>query len=88
MRIVWDEPKRVATLKARGLDFAELSPEFFARATIVRAKKGRLMAIGAFSEVTVVVIFVPLGQEGLSVVSMRRANQKERMMQWPTTRSS
>jgi uncharacterized DUF497 family protein len=77
MEIVWDEPKRVINL-ARGLDFADLTEEWFGAATIVPAKKGRLMAIGAFGGVTLAVIFKPLGTQGVSVISMRQASKKER----------
>ncbi|NBB50855.1 hypothetical protein GVN24_21475 [Rhizobium sp. CRIBSB] len=78
MVIVWDEPKRLANIDKHGLDFADLSLEFFERALIRPAKRGRLQAIGRLADGTVTVIFVRLGTEGLSVISMRAANPTER----------
>jgi uncharacterized protein len=78
MRITWDEPKRLDTLVRRGLDFAELDPEFFADATTTPARGGRVRAIGVFQGTIVAVIFQPLGTEAVSVISMRRASRKER----------
>ena len=79
MKIVWDEWKRKANLLKHGLDFAVLDPDFFAGAYIGPAKRGRLRAVGKIDGV-VTVIFVRLGAEGLSVVSMRTASQKERRL--------
>eukprot|EP01031_Cornospumella_fuschlensis_P021566 gene21567-26417_t len=45
LRILWDEPKRQANILKHGLDFAVLTEDFFAAATVVPAKAGRLMAI-------------------------------------------
>ena len=78
MRIVWDEPKRQANLAKHGYDFAELTLEFFLASKVVTAKDHRLMAIGRFSDGTIAVVFVTLGSEGLSVISMRAASKKER----------
>jgi uncharacterized protein len=78
MKIVYDEPKRQQTLAARGMDFADLTIEFFERAAIVPAKVSRFKAVGEFSGKLIAVIFKPLGYEALSVISMRRANQDER----------
>jgi uncharacterized DUF497 family protein len=88
MRITWDEPKRLDTLSRRGLDFAELDPEFFADATTTPARGGRARAIGQFQGMIVAVIFQPLGTEAVSVISMRRASRKERKIheaQGPTS---
>lgn len=78
MKIVWDEPKRQVTLAGRGLDFADLTPEFFEGAVIVAAKKGRWMAIGRLNGLALAVVFTPLGREAVSVISMRPASRKER----------
>jgi uncharacterized protein len=78
MRILWDEPKRLANIDKHGLDFAELGFDFFLTAVIRPAKQGRLMAIGQLADGVVVVIFVKLGSEGLSIVSMRPARKLER----------
>jgi uncharacterized protein len=78
MRIVFDEIKRKATLTKRGLNFADLTFEFFADARIIPAKEMRFKAIGKFGDTIITVIFKPLGSEALSVISMRRADRKER----------
>ncbi|MCB5412450.1 BrnT family toxin [Pseudogemmobacter faecipullorum] len=78
MQIVWDEPKRQANIAKHGYDFADLSPDFFLGAKVVQAKERRWMAIGCFSDGTIAVVFVTLGSEGLSVISMRAASKKER----------
>lgn len=79
MKITFD-PVKNETNKAlhEGYDFAALTLEFFAGATILDAKDGRFNAIGAFEGRIISVIFKPLGSEGLSVISMRRASRKER----------
>ena len=79
MKIVWDEPKRQANLAKHGLDFADLSLEFFLSAHVEPAKEGRSLAIGKLGgEVVVAVIYRPLGSEAVSVISMRQASMKER----------
>lgn len=79
MKIIWDEPKRIANIAKHGLDFAALSVSFFETALIEDAKEGRSLAIGEFEGVTIIaVVFRPLGSEALSVISMRRASKHER----------
>ena len=78
MDIVWDEPKRGTNFENRGLDFADLDPDFFAASVAVPARDGRFKAIGPFRGDILAVIFKPLGSEALSVISMRRASRKER----------
>lgn len=80
MEIVWDEPKRLKNLETHKLDFAMLSIEFLADAVIVPAKAGRLKAIGRFENGMIAVIFVRLGTEAVSVISMRRASRLERRL--------
>lgn len=80
MKIVWDEPKREANLAKHGMDFASLTLEFFETAMILTAKKNRLQAIGRLEDGTIVVIFVALGTEALSVISMRPARKDERKL--------
>lgn len=46
MVIVWDERKRVANLTKHGLDFAELTLDFFLSATDRPVHSGRRSAIG------------------------------------------
>lgn len=80
MKIVWDEPKRLANIEKHGLDFEDLSFEFFLSVVVVPAKGGRSNAIGRLPDGTVVVIFVNLGSEALSVISMRAARKDERSL--------
>lgn len=81
MEIVWDEPKRLANLaKHDGLNFADLDDLFFERSVILPARDNRLIAVGRLKGGVVVVVFVVLGSEGVSVVSMRPANRKERKL--------
>ena len=81
MKIVWDEPKRLANIaKHDGLDFADLDEGFFERPVIVPGKENRLIAVGRLASDVVVVVFVVLGTEAISIVSMRRANRKERRL--------
>ena len=79
MNIIWDEPKRRANIAKHGYDFADLSLEFFLDAVILPAAHGRQMAVGRIRGI-VTVVFVAMGQEALSVVSMRTASRKERKL--------
>lgn len=79
MRIEWDEVKRQSNLRKHGLDFADLSVEWFETAHIEAAKGGRWMAIGEIGGITIIaVVFRPLGREAISVISMRPASRDER----------
>jgi uncharacterized DUF497 family protein len=78
VRILWDEPKRRTTLVKHGLDFADLSPDFFENAVVRRVRRDRLQAVGPLSGRLVGVVFLPLGTEAISVISMRYASRKER----------
>ena len=81
MKIVWDEPKRLANIaKHDGLDFADLDELFFEQSMIVPARGNRLIAIGRLKDGVVVAVFVILGSEGVSVISMRPASAKERKL--------
>ncbi len=81
MKIVWDEPKRLANIAKHRLDFCDLDPEFFASAIVRSGHSGRLLAFGWHrNELIVAVVFRPLGQEALSVISMRPANVNERSL--------
>jgi uncharacterized DUF497 family protein len=77
MEIVWDERKRVVNLDKHGMDFEVLSAEFFAQATIFPGKKGRSIAVGYIDGI-IAVVFVLLGTEAVSVISMRPASKSER----------
>lgn len=79
MKIVWDEPKRETNIAKHGLDFADLTLEFFRDAKVGPAKADRFVAVGELNGQTVVaVVFRPLGSEALSVISVRPASTKER----------
>ena len=79
MIIVWDEPKRIANLAKHGIDFADVTEDFFASAVIGQAKAERYFALGELDGV-IVVIFAVLGTEGVSIISARPANRKERSL--------
>jgi uncharacterized DUF497 family protein len=81
MEIVWDEPKRLANLDKHGMDFADLTVEFFETATVFPARNRRFYAIGTTGGTLVItVIFAPLGNEAVSVISMRPASRNERKL--------
>ena len=80
MQIIWDERKRQATIEKHGLDFEHLSFNFFLSAVTVPAKHGRRKAIGRLRDGTIAAIFVTLGSEALSVISMRPARKDERKL--------
>jgi hypothetical protein len=46
MKIVWDEPKRIANIQSHDMDFADLNEAFFEDSVIVPAKLGRMAAVG------------------------------------------
>jgi uncharacterized DUF497 family protein len=66
MKIVWDEPKRIANIAKHRLDFATLTEEFFANAKVLSAKSGRYQAIGMDINGLISVVFVVLGLEDAS----------------------
>jgi uncharacterized protein len=62
------------------MDFADLDDEFFDGSVIVPGKLGRRIAVGRHRNGIILVVFVALGTEGLSVVSMRPASRRERRL--------
>lgn len=80
MKIVWDEPKRLANLDKHGLDFADLDESFFETALVVPTRHKRWMGIGLNVRGVIVVVFALLGREGVSIISMRPASKPERRM--------
>lgn len=60
------------------MDFADLDEVFFEQSAITPAKLGRLIAVGRLHNGVIVVVFVRLGSEGISVISMRPASRRER----------
>jgi uncharacterized protein len=80
MKIVWDEPKRLANLDKHGLDFADLNETFFDNALVIQSHSKRWRGIGKNIRGVIVVVFVTLGKEAVSVISMRPANRTERKL--------
>lgn len=82
MKVVWDEPKRLANLDKHGLDFADLTEAFFDNALVVPShnKSRRWVAIGVSIRAVVVVVFARLRREGVSIISMRPASRSERKL--------
>ena len=82
MKIVWDEPKRLANLEKHGLDFADLNEAFFDNAVVIPShnKNRRWIAVGVNMRGVVVVVFARLGREGVSIISMRPASRNERKL--------
>ena len=80
MQIVWDEPKRLANIDKHGLDFADLNEAFFEDALVLPAKNRRFRGIGASTQGVICVVFARLGREGVSVISMRPADPRERRL--------
>ena len=79
--IAYDEHKRQANLAKHGLDFADLTEDFFLSAMVIPAHHDRFMAIGEFEgQIVIAVVFAPLGSEAISVISMRPASRKERKL--------
>ena len=79
MIIVWDEPKRLVNIDKHGIDFADIGEGFFLSAIVRPVKDGRYAAIG-YLDGAIVVIFVVLGSEGVSIVSARSASRMERSL--------
>ena len=78
MLILWDEPKRAANLDKHGLDFADLDEAFFDDALKGDTHSGRLVAIGSLHEGIVTTVYAELGEEAVSIISLRPASRKER----------
>jgi uncharacterized DUF497 family protein len=80
MKIVWDEPKRLANLDKHGLDFADLNEMFFDTALVIPSHNAskRWVAIGVNIHGVIVVVFARLGREGVSIISMRPPSRDER----------
>jgi len=78
MKIVWDEPKRLANIDKHGLNFADLNEAFFDDALFVPSGARRWKGIGVSMRGVICVVFAKLGSEGISVISMRPASAQER----------
>jgi uncharacterized DUF497 family protein len=62
------------------MDFADLDEAFFENAVIVPVKFNRLAAVGHHRDGIILVVFVKLGTEALSIIGMRPASRKERRL--------
>jgi uncharacterized DUF497 family protein len=80
VKIVWDEPKRRANLDKHGVDFADLNEGFFDNPLVLATYRNRWRAIGINVRGVVSVIFATRGTEGVSIISMRPASKKERVL--------
>lgn len=78
MKVIWDEPKRLANLEKHGMDFADLNETFFDTALVLKSHGDRWRAIGVNIRGVIAVIFARRGLEGVSIISMRPASRKER----------
>ena len=84
MKLDWDETKRQATLRERGLDFADVALIDWETAITFdddRRDYGerRQVCLGRMREQVVVVAFTFRGN-ALRVISMRKANRRERKL--------
>jgi hypothetical protein len=57
VKIIWDEPKRLANLDKHGMDFADLNEKFFDTALVLQAKRDRYRAVGVNIRGVISVIF-------------------------------
>ena len=74
---MWDEPKRLANLSKHDLDFHHLDES---DALVRPTHSRRWRAIGMNVHGVIAVIFVALGLEAISVISMRPASKQERKL--------
>lgn len=84
MRIEFDEVKRAATLKARGLDMARAA-EVLTGATLTAVDnrrdygENRYISVGFLDSTMVVVVWTARGRV-YRIISMRKANERERRL--------
>ena len=70
----------VANIANHEMDFADLDETFFESSVIAPVKFDRLTAVGRHHNGIILVVFVKLGTEAFSVISMRPASRKERRL--------
>lgn len=81
MKITFDAAKRDATLRDRGLDFADAA-EVFAGRTLDFADdrqdygEQRIITVGELAGRMVIVVWTPRGEDR-RIISMRKANERE-----------
>jgi uncharacterized DUF497 family protein len=62
------------------LDFADLDETFFDNALVLPSYNKRWAGIGKNIHGVIVVVFIALGKEAVSVISMRPASKNERKL--------
>ena len=62
------------------MDFADLNETFFGDALVLASYKNRWRGIGKDIRGVISVVFVTLGREAVSVISIRPAGKYERML--------
>ena len=78
MKIIWEEPKRLANLDKHRMNFADLNESFFEHSFVLPATGNRHRAIGVNIRGVICVVFAYYGREAISVISMRPAKSTER----------
>lgn len=83
MDFEWDEAKRQATLRERGLDFADVAELFDWDTALFRddltPHESRTQAIGYLYDTIVVVVFT-LRAQTCRIISLRKAEPRERRL--------
>jgi uncharacterized protein len=82
MKLTWDEAKRQATLKERGLDFANCAQVFAGETHNFEDRRKnygepRIISVGFLHGRMVAVVYTPR-EEGRRIISMRHVNERER----------
>lgn len=82
MTITWDPAKRDATLRERGLDFADAAEVFAGRTLQVADTRfdygeARFQSLGYLQGRLVMVVWTPRGSSR-RIISMRKANDREK----------
>ena len=84
MMITWDEPKRATNLRTHGLDFADIESGFEWDTAVVapshpgRDGRTRFLMLGYLHGKLRALVFSPLGNEAIAVISLRPVSRKER----------
>lgn len=81
MRLVWDEPKRLANLKKHGLDFADADKVFAGPMVLIEDSREdydeqRMIGIGLLDCLVVLIVHVETN-ETIRIISMRKADSDE-----------
>jgi len=83
MKYVWDEKKNAANIRKHGFDFRD-AVAIFETAVVIREDRRkdygekRFVAIGAISGIVFTVVFTDRNEGERRIISVRRANRKER----------